>query len=183
MAEPEKGLEIRASNSVGAKEFFQLVKKTNKKNPAKEDVVALRECLENHPELWREVGDLASLAALRLIEEVCSTPAMKESMLAGRKALKEVLGYRFSNSLVQLLIEHVVLCWLRLNWIEYQYTNVTSHSITLTMAQHWEKRLSAAQHRYLRACESLARVRKLARNTPALQVNIGEKQVNVAGCG
>ena len=47
---------------------------------------------------------------------------------------------------------------------------------------HWERRLSAAQRRYLRACESLARVRKLGRTTPALQLNIathGGQQVNV----
>ena len=44
------------------------------------------------------------------------------------------------------------------------------------------RRLSAAQRRFLRACESLARVRKLARTTPALQLNIaarGGQQVNV----
>jgi hypothetical protein len=41
----------------------------------------------------------------------------------------------------------------------------------------------AAQARYLRACETLARIRKLARSTPALQVNIaadGGRQVNLA---
>ena len=42
-----------------------------------------------------------------------------------------------------------------------------------------DRKLSAAQRRYLRACETLARVRKL--RLPTLQVNIGEKQVNVAG--
>jgi len=37
---------------------------------------------------------------------------------------------------------------------------------------YWEKRLTAAQRRFTRACETLARVRKLSRNTPALQFNI-----------
>jgi hypothetical protein len=45
---------------------------------------------------------------------------------------------------------------------------------------YWEWRLQAAQGRYLRACESLVRVRCLSRSAP-LQVNISAQQVNVAG--
>jgi hypothetical protein len=51
------------------------------------------------------------------------------------------------------------------------------------LGMYWEKRLTAAQRRFTRACETLARVRKLSRNTPALQFNIaasGGQQVNVA---
>ncbi len=43
----------------------------------------------------------------------------------------------------------------------------------------WERRLSATHMRYLRACDTLARVRNLSRPTP-LQINIGARQVNVA---
>ena len=59
---------------------------------------------------------------------------------------------------------------------ESRYTQ--KYQITLE-----EKRLSAAQRRFIRACETLARVRKLSRNTPALQFNIatsGGQQVNLA---
>ena len=43
---------------------------------------------------------------------------------------------------------------------------------------------ASTQVRFLRAIETLARVRRLARNTPALQINIareGGQQVNVQG--
>jgi hypothetical protein len=53
-------------------------------------------------------------------------------------------------------------------------------SLSLEQGTYWEKRLSSVQRRYLRACETLARVRKLAQAAP-LQVNIGAQQVNVAG--
>jgi hypothetical protein len=49
-------------------------------------------------------------------------------------------------------------------------------------AAFWDKRLSAGQRRYLRACETLARVRKITRAT--MQINIagpGSQQLNVAG--
>ena len=52
----------------------------------------------------------------------------------------------------------------------------------VNIRDYWEKRLSAAQKRFTRACETLTRVRKLSRKTPALQFNVatqGGQQVNV----
>ena len=46
------------------------------------------------------------------------------------------------------------------------------------IAAWWEKRLSGAQRRYLRACETLAKIRKM--QLPMVQVNIGQQQLNVA---
>jgi len=86
--------------------------------------------------------------------------------------------------LEQMLIEEVLLCWLRLIIWEYKLTELDIEGMTLTKAEFWDKRLSGAQRRYLRACETLARVRRLTRNNPALQVNIAAqdgKQVNIAG--
>jgi hypothetical protein len=70
----------------------------------------------------------------------------------------------------------------RLFKCELSYSGTMAQSITLTLGMYWEKRLSAAQRRFTRACETLARVRKLSRNTPALQFNIatsGGQQVNL----
>jgi hypothetical protein len=86
--------------------------------------------------------------------------------------------------LEQMLIEEVLLCWLRLIIWEYKLTELDIEGMTLIKAEFWDKRLSGAQRRYLRACETLARVRRLTRNNPALQVNIAAqdgKQVNIAG--
>ena len=52
-------------------------------------------------------------------------------------------------------------------------------SITLDQGMYWDRKLAASQRRYLRACETLARVRKLTGAT--VQVNIGERQINLAG--
>ncbi len=58
-------------------------------------------------------------------------------------------------------------------------------SITLGLGLYWEKRLMMAQRRFTKACESLARVRRLSRRIP-VQVNIavqGGQQINVAAAG
>jgi hypothetical protein len=75
--------------------------------------------------------------------------------------------------------------WLRLIDAENRYNNiVVGNSVTLQQGQYWDTLLSSTQARFLRAIETPARVRRLARNTPALQINIasdGGKQVNVQG--
>ena len=48
--------------------------------------------------------------------------------------------------------------------------------VTLTHAEHWERMLSAAQGRYQRACESLARTRRLLQRAQ-VQINIAQQQV------
>jgi hypothetical protein len=85
--------------------------------------------------------------------------------------------------LEQLLIPQAALCWLKLNLVELGYSSTMRQSITLSLGLYWEKRLTAAQKRFARACETLARVRKLSGNIPALQFNIateGGQQVNVS---
>jgi hypothetical protein len=79
-----------------------------------------------------------------------------------------------------LLIDQIVVCWLQMYITQYSYSSVMAESVTLNQGNYWERRLTIVQGRYLRAMETLARVRRLSRVTP-LQVNIGGQQVNVAG--
>ena len=118
-----------------------------------------------------------------MIENARATTAVKECWKHRLQALKKELGSEGAPLLEQLLIQHAALCWLKLNLVELSYSNTMTQSITLTLGIYWEKRLSAAQKRFTRACETLARVRRLSRSTPALQFNIaaeGGQQVNVA---
>ena len=50
--------------------------------------------------------------------------------------------------------------------------------LTLGQAEFHQKRITKAHNRYLSAIRTLAQVRRLG--VPAVQVNIGEQQVNVA---
>lgn len=78
--------------------------------------------------------------------------------------------------LEQFLIQQIVMCWLRYGIVEYTYTGITHGTATYEKLRYWEQRLNAAQTRYTRALEALARIRKL--NLPAIQVNIADQQVN-----
>jgi hypothetical protein len=164
--------------------FRALLDKTNKEHPNPKDVKALSDLLSGNRklELWRDVVSAGHLAELTVIENARATPAVKECWKQRLQMLKKELGSEGAPLLEQLLIQQAALCWLKLNLVELSYSNTLTQSITLTLAAYWEKRLTAAQRRFTRACETLARVRKLSRNTPALQFNIatsGGQQVNL----
>ena len=97
--------------------------------------------------------------------------ATEEQMAAMRTGLR----WAESSTLEQMLIDHICLCWLRHNETEWWYHHVMEKVPSLKIGEFWEKRLSASQKRYLRSCETLAKVRKLLRpdKNPifAMQVN------------
>lgn len=159
------------------KRFDELLSKTNKREPKAADVEAFRQLLKDHPaeKLWDRIGGIMSHAEgfLLLIGSPLS-PGLNEVFAEKQKGLRNDLGYESASEMEKLLITHVSLCWLRLALTEFGYTRVMSQSITLTLGAYWEKRLAAAQRRFTRSCESLERVRRLARSTPALRL-VGER--------
>ena len=161
-------------------EFGELVRKTEMSEPNPQDIQALRKYLDEHREVWRVLGDLSEFAYTRLVDaSVGDQIAIRESLKTGRLAMRQDLGYEEASALERLLIDQVVLCWLRMSHVELHYTAMSNHDRPLSLREYWERRLSATQRRYLRACETLARVRRL--RLPSLQINVGDSQVNVAG--
>jgi len=147
-------------------------------DPTPEDIEAFRTALEDYPALWRVTGNLARNAATNLVYTTDAPESMKLSLRHGFAALQAELGADEASPLEQLLIEQVALSWLRLNLVEYFYTDIVNGDSTYTSRNYWERRLNAAQRRFLRACETLARIRKLG---IVVQVNIANQQVNQAG--
>jgi hypothetical protein len=181
MTDETKSLLLQHGSAV-AGQFLELVKNIDQENPTPADLRALRAMLDRHPQLWRVAGDLAYASVLNILAKLDAGPLVTESLKHSWVAMKDELGYQSAPPLERLLMEQVVLCWLHLHIIQLEYTTVMNEPIPAASAGHWEKRLSAAQRRYLRACETLARIRKLARTTPALQLNIathGGQQVNL----
>ena len=144
------------------------------------EVEELRALFAKHPDLWRatDYGRFGADFAPAAKAGGTVVNAVLQASLEGRiRALSRLQDGTFER----LLVEHVALCLVRLQWVESNYNRVMSREHALSLGDHWEGRLSAAQRRFLRATEALARIRRLA--LPTLQVNIGEQQVNVASGG
>jgi hypothetical protein len=89
--------------------------------------------------------------------------------------LKEELGG--ATPLERLLVERVVACWLHVYYIDALYAN-RLNEITWAESDYFQRRQERAHRQYLLAIRTLATVRRLL--VPAVQVNIGAQQLNVA---
>ena len=138
-------------------------------HPAPSDVKALSDLLSGNAslELWRSIASAGHKAELTVLENATAVAGLKECWKHRLQVLKKEMGSEGAPILEQLLIQQAALCWLKLSLVELSYSSVMKQSITLTLGMYWEKRLSAAQNRFARACETVTRVRKWSRSTPA----------------
>jgi len=136
------------------------------------------------PSAWRQIFDMSLTTVSQIIDFAI---AKKDSesrpiLLANWRGMIAELTTPDATPLERLLIENVATTWLTWQITVYRYEGTVNgaQGCTLTKAKYWEDRVNAAQRRYLRAVETLARVRKIEHGI-ALQINIADKQINVAG--
>ncbi len=142
-------------------------------------IVALRGECEAAPELWREFGNIARQVRLKLIGQMCGkNDVVGEAVSREVAALRRVWAGEAPTPLETALAERIAVNWLNLHYVEAKYLQVVGD---LTYEQDtWHcRRIEQAERRYLRAIRELAQIRKIQQ--PTVQVNIGDKQVNVAG--
>src|SRR5918997_398848 len=142
---------------------------------------AVGQILRAHPEIWPELREKLAAGETALITVRCDPGSMPGQIAHhALQAMRDGLGYQDAPHLERLLIEQVTLAWFDLDTVQMLYGQLTSDGHKYLSGASWDRRLNSAQQRYLRAIETLARVRRLSRVTP-LQINIGGQQVNVAG--
>ena len=156
----------------------RLLPQANDGDPAA--LAALRAALDGAPGLWRRIGDLAGVAEASLIDKATGgNSVVGEAIERELGAVRRALLGPAPTPLERLLVDRVALCWLYLAYVEGIYHQ--AERPTWEAEERHGRRIDRAQKRYLAAVKALATVRKLA--VPALQVNIADKQVNVARSG
>ncbi len=153
------------------KRFSDAYNRANNKNPRPADVEALRAMLDEHKgaELWRIIGGITSAAEMALLTNDNIHAGLRECWQRRMAALREELGRTHAPKAEQLLIDHAVVCWLRLSLLEVFAGQLLNESMTLPKAMFYEKRLEVAQRRFTRALESLAKVRALTAATRLME--------------
>lgn len=176
------GIIVRENSPMASREFIELVGRCYKEKPAKEDLRELQKALDQTPELWLSVFDMTDAIRQRITALLVDQPTAKKGLFANMQAIKAGLGYDLAPQVERLLIDAVVTAWLRWQWAELRYTGLTGGPHSISEGEYWLQVLGSSQRRYLRAVETLARVRRITRAT--LQINIaeaGSQQVNIAG--
>lgn len=166
------------------KQLSELVKNTHKEKPKPEDLAALRRLLDEDPELWQATGNMAK----RTLDHLCRTyyqqsAYVQECVLRRVEQMRKDMGYAEASPLESLLIEQILVCYVNVYVLEMNSAGKLCESHSTETGLYWDRRLTGAQRRFRCACETLARIRKLSRNSPALQFNIasaGGQQVNVS---
>jgi hypothetical protein len=175
------GQALTPAKTVG--QFF--LKLAEQKNPSPEDVDHLRKLIVSTPAAWPLATSMTPASQQSLIGKMGGPGAGRALLLAELDILKKQMDYDNSPVLVRMHIDHLLTAWLRLHDAENKFNNVSSgENMGVESGQFWQDFLAAAQNRFLRAGEALARIQRLALITPALQINIaheGGKQVNVQG--
>jgi hypothetical protein len=160
-------------------ELRQILQSVDKEKPAKADLVRLETYLIAHPEHTEHIGNLAKHAQTTMLSAFLSSARGLQMAVATRIAVMMAeLGYPTASMLERLLIDAIVTSWLRTYTCELKLEAAQSRSnATPESLLFWERKLSMSHRRHLRAIESLARVHRLLRLGPPVQVNIADKQI------
>ncbi|MDQ4077820.1 MAG: hypothetical protein M3220_16430 [Chloroflexota bacterium] len=113
-----------------AEEVVKLIRRVDAGKARDGDMEQLLKVLRETP-LWRVAGDLAALNQARLIQKMTKEPVAKESFIVAVEEIKRGLDYDASPVVEQLMIEEIILCWLRLGYMHYCLTGSDGQSATL----------------------------------------------------
>ena len=156
-----------------------LYKQVNKTNPKKEDVVALREFLIHHPAIIQDILYLPNLVIEEFLELLFPKESKRLLIKAQLEDLKMQYGYEYLSIIERMLVDNILLCWLRLNYLEGCLNHYYLKGSEYSDFETWDKLVSSTQRRFTRAIDSLGRLKKFNIN---FQVNIaadGGQQVNI----
>ena len=158
LAVDEKGLR---------EQFAALSDKVNAQPYSERDVERVRDMIRAHPDLklWRRLPSPGQTAIDYLLQMQIAGGAIAECWRERVYEMKEGMGFDQAGTVERMLIQHVILCWLQLTFIELSYANILAgvNSPSLEFGRHWDRRVSLAQRRFTRATDALARLRLLTK--------------------
>jgi hypothetical protein len=127
---------------------------------------------------WVANNDLAANAERALIRHIAGEkqPLVKEIFEMRQKQLRQEMAGEEPSPLEKMLIRRVSVCWLQAYHADSLFAQYISEGLRGT--EYIQKYQDRAHKRLLSAVKALAQVRRL--QLPIVQVNIGEKQVNLA---
>jgi len=140
--------------------WLALIERVNADTPKRSDLEAFAREVQANPDRLAEVADLAGQAHRHLAEHVPGGFFVRESVRRGIERTIEELSTAQDDPIEKQLVGHIATCWARLYLVQREYTMRTAAELPTLEGYFWEHRLSAAQARWLRALDTLARVRR-----------------------
>lgn len=163
-----------------ADEFMEVIQRAyNAKKPAKEDLQTIRKFLIEYPEFCPVVFSMTEATRGRIIKNFVGDEVARTAIQEHVVYIRDEMGYHEAPIMEKMLIDNIVTAWLRVQWLDFLVANRMGGEFNIRPMEFWQKSLAMAQRNYLAASEALAKIRKM--KLPNIQLNIGDKQINVAG--
>lgn len=138
----------------------------------------LRELIQQSPSLIESVGgDLPKTIERTILGSMAGDNLFfREAVNQKLNTLRNELSGANPSPLERLLIDRVVVAWLRLHDAELR--QVKAASMPIAVAKYHEGRIETLNRQFLTSVKALATVRKLAIPVLIGQINIAAKQAN-----
>lgn len=135
--------------------------------------------------MWLELGHLGDIAEEAWMSVVAGEDLVLRAGIRHKMdALKADLGHAAASATERLLIDRAGLTWLTLHYVEIMKAQLMKrHEVGYDAGEYLDRRVSAAQKRYLAAIHALDVHRRLVTPRPAPVQVAHADQVNVAGEG
>ena len=165
-----------------ARKFSAMLQKIDKKEPTEEDLEEAKKMLMDNPHLLQLSQGWSGSRLQQFLDKLGTNKNTQLLLEAEIMSIKDNLGYSSANQMEKLIIEQILSCWARINYVEDLMSAIlTQNGLPFKTLEYWQNTLTHCQNRYLKAIETLARIKKINKAI-ALQVNIateGGKQINV----
>lgn len=123
---------------------------------------ALRQFMTEHDEVFGSANLLLTTARNSLIRKVAGSGGGSQALYMREvEGLKAKLTEPDDSPLVQLIIDRILMCFLR-NCLAEMVMTAGEGRVTYKQSEYLDKELTRAHSRFVRAVEALARVRVLA---------------------
>lgn len=172
-ADPERTRVVKVPADTPVEDLRVLQAAQAEEQGSREEVRAL---LARKPEWIDRLGSLAADAEETLFESSREQTLVVEAWRADLGRVRSSLTGPGDGALERLLIDRAVLCWAAVTLAERKRQSRSS-DVTAD-AEFWDRRVSRLHADFLRACRTLATVRRAG--IPRVQVNIAEQQVNLS---
>ena len=131
------------------------------------EVRELRKFLDDHKEFADQHNVFVYSVRMSLMRKLAHVPGNFELLEREYHVQRNRLGWADAGPIERLMIERIMLCWLRLHWVEHYNGGFMQPSVSMRESEYADKMLSRAHSRYVKALESLAKLRQVEAVTRA----------------
>ena len=150
-----------------AQQLSRLVVKANKGKENGPEVRELRSFLDEHEEFSRAHTIIADSIKHGVMRKITAEPGHFELFEREYNLRRNDLGWQDASTVERLMIERIMLLWVRLLWCENYNGSFMEPSVSLRESEYADKMYARAHTRYVKAVESLVRLRQVQAVTKA----------------